>query len=288
MIVSTNIMVRHCGSNMSRISIKNFEDAGEEGQYYTATCSHIHESEESDIAAKKRTAWYHKMHSKGFRTKVAFLDDKPVGFLHIVPIEYSHWGPIGKDLMVILCQYVATELKGKGIGHALLQAAEEETMKEGKKALVVCAYYYEDFWFMPGLFYEKYGYKPVIRQKVTREGEKNFLDEEAILWKVFDESAEAPRFPVPNYQFNPIEGKVIVDLFFDTFCKPIEAQRVRDVVKEFGDKVILNEYSTDIKEIFEKYQISRAIFINGHEIGWGYTAPRAGIREAILEALEQL
>ncbi|MFW9905871.1 MAG: hypothetical protein ACFFFH_16235 [Candidatus Thorarchaeota archaeon] len=30
---------------MSEISIKNFEDAGKEGQYYTAACSHIHESE---------------------------------------------------------------------------------------------------------------------------------------------------------------------------------------------------------------------------------------------------
>lgn len=204
----------------------------------------------------------------------------------MVPIEYSHWGPIGRDLMVILCQYVRNEGKGKGIGHALLRAAEEEAKREGKKALVVCAYYYEDFWFMPALFYEKHGYTPVVRQKVTREGEKNFLDEEAILWKVFDESAEIPSFPTPNYQFQPIEGKVVVDLFADTFCKPIEAQRVRDVVKEFGSKVILNEYSTDEKEIFEKYHISRAIFINGKEIGWGYNAPREGIREAIQEALE--
>ncbi|MFX0053212.1 MAG: GNAT family N-acetyltransferase [Candidatus Hermodarchaeota archaeon] len=271
---------------MSRVSIKNFENAGKEGQYYTATCSHVHESEESDFATKKRSTWYRKMHSKGFKTKVAFLDEKPVGFLHIVPIEFSHWGPIGKDLMVILCQHVETKAKGKGIGRALLQAAEEETIKEGKKALVVCAYYYEDFWFIPALFYERHGYKPVTRQRVTREGEKNFLEEEAILWKVFDESAEPPSFPIPNYHFHPIERKIVVDLFVDTFCKPIEAQRVRDVVKEFDEKAILNEYSTDRKEIFEKYQISRAIFINGQEIGWGYNAPKEGIREAIQAALK--
>jgi len=271
---------------MARISIKDYENAGEEGQYYTATCSHVHESEESDFAAKKRDAWYSKMHSKGFKTKVAFLDEKPIGFLHIVPIEYSHWGPIGKDLMVLLCQYVTPKMKGKGIGQKLLQAAEEESRKAGKKALVVCAYYYEDFWFMPALFYEKHGYKPVIRQKVTREGEKNFLDEEAILWKVFDESAEPPVFPFPNYQYQPIEEKVVVDLFVDTFCKPIETQRVREVVKEFGDKVIINEYSTDMQEIFKKFQISRAIFINGQEVGWGYNAPKEGIREAIQKAIQ--
>jgi len=32
--------------------------------------------------------------------------------------------------------------------------------------------------------------------------------------------------------------------------------------------------------------ISRAIFVNGQEIGWGYEAPKDGIRKAIEEALE--
>lgn len=273
---------------MTTIVIKNFENAGKERQYYTATCSHIHESEESDMAAEKRSVWYKKIRSKGFRTKVAFFDEKPVGFLHMVPIESSHWGPLGKDLMVILCQHVANEVRGKGIGRTLLQTAEEETKREGRKALVVCAYYYEDFWFMPGLFYEKHGFNSVLRKKVTKKGEKDFLDEEAILWKVFDKSAEPPRFPKPNYHFHAVKGKVIVDLFSDTFCKPIEAQRVRDIVKEFGDNVILNEYSADDSQVFKKYQISRAIFINGQEIGWGYNAPKKGIREAIQRAVEHL
>ena len=35
---------------MAKISIKDYENAGEEGQYYTATCSHVHESEKSDFA----------------------------------------------------------------------------------------------------------------------------------------------------------------------------------------------------------------------------------------------
>ncbi|MFX1283924.1 MAG: GNAT family N-acetyltransferase [Promethearchaeota archaeon] len=273
---------------MIAIVIKNFENAGKEGQYYTATCSHVHESEESDLAAEERSAWYKKMRLKGFRTKVAFFDEKPVGFLHMIPIESSHWGPLGKDLMVILCQHVAVNVRGKGIGRILLQAAEEETKKAGKKALVVCAYYYEDFWFMPGLFYEKHGFTLIVCKKVTKEGEKDFLDEEAILWKVFDESAERPCFPEPNYHFHAVKGKVVIDLFIDTFCKPIEAQRVREVALEFGDDVILHEYFTDDRQIFEKYQISRAIFINGKEIGWGYNAPKKGIREAIQDAIKYL
>ncbi|MFX0124933.1 MAG: GNAT family N-acetyltransferase [Candidatus Hodarchaeota archaeon] len=238
------------------------------------------------MAAKVRRAFYEKMRPHGFRTKVAFWDGKPVGYIHTVPIEYSHWGPIGKDLMVILCQYVAKEAKCKGIGRAFLQTVGKEAKKEGKKCIVVCAYYYEDFWFIPALFYEKYGFKPIVRKKVTNIGEKEFLDEIAILWKVFDESAEPPHFPIPNYSFKPIKGKVVVDLFSDPFCKPIEAQRVRDVIEDFYGKVILNEFFTDDRETFEKYQISRAIFVNGQEIGWGYNAPRDGIRKAIQTALK--
>jgi hypothetical protein len=138
---------------------------------------------------------------------------------------------------------------------------------------------------MPALFYEKQGFAPVIRKKVTTEGEKEFLEEVAILWKVFDESAEPPRFPEPRFSFQPVEGKVVVDLFSDPFCKPIEAQRVREVVKEFGENVILREYSAENREIFERYNLSRAIFINGQEVGWGYNAPCEGIRKAIQEAL---
>ncbi|MFX1513884.1 MAG: GNAT family N-acetyltransferase [Promethearchaeota archaeon] len=273
---------------MPTINIKNFENAGEYGQYYTATCAHVHESEESDAAAETRSEWYRKMYPLGFRTKVAFIDEKPVGYLHLIPIEHSHWGPLGEDLMVIYCLNVHNEMKGKGIGRALLQAAEDETKKQGKKALVVEAYYYEDFWFIPALFFERNGFIPIERKKVIKEGEKDFLDEAAILWKVFDESAEPPCFAVPNFEFQPIENKVVVDLFSDSFCKPIEAQRVRDVVQEFGDKVIFNEYITSDRVIFEKYQISRAIFINGKEIGWGYNAPREGIQAAIQEAIETM
>ncbi|MFC2172374.1 hypothetical protein ACFLU6_07050 [Acidobacteriota bacterium] len=32
---------------------------------------------------------------------------------------------------------------------------------------------------------------------------------------------------------------------------------------------------------------TRAIFVNGKEIGWGYEAPRNGLRETISKAIEQ-
>ncbi|MFX0097467.1 MAG: GNAT family N-acetyltransferase [Candidatus Hodarchaeota archaeon] len=271
---------------MSSVVIKDLNDAGKEGQYFVSTCSHVNESDEIDSCAKKRLTWLNKMHEKGLRVKVAFLAGEPAGFLHLIPIEHSIWGPIGKDLMVLPCMYVLEEQKTKGLGKALLQAAEEETKKQGKKALVTYGYY-GDFWFMPASFFEKHGFSAVALRKVVRQGEKDFLDEEVILWKVFDETAESPQFLTPRFEFRPVEGKVVVDLFSDVFCKEMEAQRVREVVKEFGDKAILNEYPAENRGILLQYQIFRAIFVNGKEIGWGYEAPREGIRKAIKEALKR-
>jgi hypothetical protein len=59
-------------------------------------------------------------------------------------------------------------------------------------------------------------------------------------------------------------------------------------VREYGDPVILNEYSADRREVLLRYEIPRAIFVNGREIGWGYEAPKDGLREAISGALKRL
>ena len=81
----------------------------------------------------------------------------------------------------------------------------------------------------------------------------------------------------------------MVDLFWHTFCETadIEAQRVREVAAEFGDSVVLNEHCADDREILLRHQRPRGIFINGKEIGWGYEAPKEGVRKAIAKALDQ-
>ncbi len=93
----------------------------------------------------------------------------------------------------------------------------------------------------------------------------------------------------PQYQFESVPGKVVIDLFWNTFCETsdIEAQRVREVVEEFGDAVALREYSADDRTTLLDYQLPRGIFVNGKEIGWGHEAPKEGIRDAISQAVER-
>jgi thiol-disulfide isomerase/thioredoxin len=211
------------------------------------------------------------------RVLVALLDGQQAGFLYLLPIEIAPAGPVGKDLAVIQCLTVRERLKQHGAGRALVAAAEGEARASGRKGIVVGAFYH-DFWFMPAPFFEACGYTAVQRE-----------EEAALLWKVFDQSAEPPRFMERCYRFEPVEGKVVVDLFWSRSCltTDTEAQRVREVAAEYGDAVLLRAYSADDPAIRARYGIYRAIFIHGREVSWGYEAPKEGLRAAIREALKR-
>lgn len=250
-------------------------------EYFVGTCTHTHESEEMDSSASRRLAWLRAMHRNGSRVKVATLADKRSGFLHVIPIEFCPWGPLGRDLLVIPC--LVSVNKGHGVGRALLAAADEEARCQGRKGIVTIAYYH-DFWFMPASFFEANGF---LKCEGAKQGYFDSKSRAAVLWRALDEHAEAPVLLKPENEFKPIPGKVVIDLFWNEFCQTsnIEAQRVREVAAEFGDSVALNEYSADDRPLLLRHQIARGIFINGREIYWGYEAPRDGIREAITQAL---
>ena len=63
---------------------------------------------------------------------------------------------------------------------------------------------------------------------------------------------------------------------------------MREVAAEFGDAVALREYCSDDPTIRDRYGIERAILIDGREVGWGYEAPKSGLRQKIREAQQQL
>lgn len=259
---------------MPDLEVRN---VGPDTIHFVGACSHVGESKEIDAASRRRLAWMKAAEQQGFETKVALLDGEPVGFAYVMPIEISPWGPMGADLAVLPCLWVLPEHKGNGAGKKLLAEAERAASEAGYGALVTTAYYH-DFWFMPAGFFEASDYTRIAQR-----------EDQVLLWKVFDAGAESPRFLRRKFVFKPVKGKVVVDLFSNTFCLTcaVEAERVREVVKEYGDSVILNEYSADNRETLLRYEIPRGIFVNGKEIGWGYEAPKDGIREALSEALRK-
>lgn len=249
-------------------------DMRSEDEEFVGSCTHIDETAEYTASCQRRVPWLRDRYEQGLRVKVALLDGAHAGFLYVMPIELAPWGPVGRDLMSIQCLAIKSEAESRGIGRCLVTAAEKETQIQDRKAITVVAFYH-DFWFMPAPFFEKCGFKVAVRK-----------EESAILWKVFDSSAEPPLFLDRHYEFAPKYCKVIIDLFWSRSCltTDTEAERVREVVDEFDDSVLLREYCSDDPEIRLKYGIFRAIFVNGKEVGWGYEAPRNGLRRKIREA----
>jgi len=250
-------------------------------EYFVATCTHTHESEETDLSAAKRLAWLRSMHTNGSRVKVATLAGELAGFLHVIPIELCPWGPLGRDLLAIPC--LVSVKKGRGVAKALVAAAEEEARCQGRKGIVTIGYYH-DFWFMPASFFEANDF---LKCGGIRQEYGDPKSRAAVLSRAFDEHVEAPLVLKPKYEFKTIPGKVVIDLFWNAFYQTsnIEAQRVREVAAEFGDLVTLNQHSADDRAGLLRHQIARGIFIDGREIYWGYEAPKDGIRAAITQAL---
>ena len=256
-------------------------DLTDEHMLFVAACTHIDDlDEEMDRARRVRESWLRNALTKGLKVKVAIDKGKPVGFAHCLPIELGAWGMSGKDLMTIPCltlnyKRVYNRVQSSGYGRALMGAVEAEARKN-KKAVAVLAYD-TDFWFMPASFFKKLGYQEVGRQGGT-----------VLMLKAF-ELVDPPSMHKLNYKPKLIEGKVVVDVFWNPICLTsiIEIQRVREVCAEYIDKVVLREFNCGSKEVLEKYQTSRALFVNRKYKFWGYEAPRDELRKMIEEALKE-
>ena len=254
-------------------------DMQPEDEDFVSTCSHVDESAEIDACGRRRARLLHDLIDRGAVVKAALLDGTHVGFAHGVPIELSSWGPVGERLTVIPCLYVQDRSARQGIGRALIAAVEADARRTGRCGTTTMAY--RDLpgaeWFMPAAFFEHLGYEEV-------DGRGRYV----LLWKPFTDDAESPRFLDPAYAYVPVAGKVVVDLFWNGFCptSDIEAERVRNVCAEFDDQVILNASCAEDRNALLACQIPRAIYVDGTEIGWGYEAPKDGIRVAIERALE--
>jgi GNAT superfamily N-acetyltransferase len=271
---------------MKRITVRDMQPDDEE---FVGTCGHVGETKERTASCWRRIPWLREQHRYGLRVKVALIDGRHVGFLYAMPVEIAPWGPVGRDLMAIQC-LAANKPAGQGIGRALMEAAEEEARRQERKGIIVIAYYH-DFWFMPAYFFEKCGYSRIGEiAEVTDVAERIYMSNRALLWKVFYDSAEPPRFHKPNYVFKPVSGKVVVDLFTTRSCRTydVEAQRVREVAGEFGGSVVLREYCADDPKVRDEYGLCRGIFINGKAVGWGAEAPKDNVRTEVEKAKQKI
>jgi len=138
-------------------------------------------SEEMKEAGDHKRAWYEKMKDQGLGVKLALDDTGEVGgMIQYAPIEHTFVE--GQELHFIYCIWVHGYKKGRGnfqkrgMGKALLKAAESDAKEKGAKGMVAWGISLP-FW-MRASWFKKQGYTKVDKQGI-----------QVLLWKPFTNDA---------------------------------------------------------------------------------------------------
>ena len=167
-------------------------------------------SDEIKEAGDHKACWYEYMKDKGLCVKLA-LDDRSVvgGMIQYIPIEFS--SAQGQHLYFIPCIWVHGYKKGRGnfqkrgMGKALLHAAEEDARELGSKGMVAWGLWIP-VW-MKASWYKRQGYR-----KIDRDGLR------VLLWKPFAEDAVAPKWIRRRKKPEATPGQVTVTAFINGWC----------------------------------------------------------------------
>ncbi len=220
-------------------------------------------SEAMKNSGYKKREWYEKMKDKGLKVKLVLDDnDALAGFIQYLPIEHSYVE--GKDLYFATCIWIhghtagVGNLQGKGMGKALLKAAEEEVKALGANGLV-CWGISGPYW-MRADWFQKHGYEPVDQD-----------DWAVLLWKPFSSDAVPPRWIKQKKNPPLYPGKVTVSAFVNGWCpaQNINYEHTKKAVTQFGDKIVFHEYDTTDRETLLEWGIADAIYINEENITTG-------------------
>ena len=239
-------------------------------------------SEEIREAGDHKQKWYQRMKDRGLRVKLAEDDRGTVGgMIQYLPVEEAHLE--GRDLYFIYCIWVHGYRQGrgnfqkKGMGTALLAAAEDDARNLGAKGLAAWGVALP--FFMRASWFKKKGYVTADRIGI-----------QMLLWKRFAEDAKAPRWIRPAKRPGKARGKVNVTAFVNGWCpaQNMVFERAKRAAAEFGDKVEFEEIHTGDPEVFREWGISDGLFIDGKEISTGPPPSYDKIRKKIAQRVKRL
>jgi len=232
-------------------------------------------SDDIKEAGDHKQEWYEHMKDKGVRVKFA-MDENGVigGMIQYVPIEYSIFK--GENLYVVLCIWVHGHKIGignfqkRGMGTALLEAAEEDCKQLGSLGLVTWGLIVPAF--MRASWFKRKGYRVVDKNGIMR-----------LLWKPFDERAIPPVFIKPVKK--PLKGaeKVNVTVFKNGWCPAMNMvyERAKRASSTIREKIDFQEFDTFDREILQEWGIQDGLFIDGKEVRTGPPPSYEKIRKKI-------
>ncbi len=252
-------------------------------EYESLYCQCLEDwSDEIKEAGDHKARYYQRMKDRGLGVKLALDDRGEVGgMIQYVPVQ---WAPIkGRDLYFVMCIWVHGHKKGRGnfqkrgMGRALLQAAEEDVRARGARGLA--AWGLSLPFFMRASWFKKHGYRPVDK-----------LGMQVLLWKPFSESGEPPRWIRPKKKPEPIAGKVRVTALSSGWC-PVQSmalERARRAAAEVGDKVEFEVIEAYDQSTTDEWGMSDGLFIDDREVRTGPPPSFNKIKKRIVHRAKRL
>jgi GNAT superfamily N-acetyltransferase len=218
--------------------------------------------EEFAKGVPRRREWQRSFGERGFSAKLAIDDDGEVaGMVQYVPVEHAPHvaGEVGT--WVILCIWVHAyqeglgDRRGRGLGSALLEAAEADMRSRG--ATGVAAWGLTQPFWMNAPWFEEHGYR--------RVEDRGWY---ALTFKAFKEGAIEPRWIVERKRPEPIPGKVRVSSFEPGWCTSgnLIHRWAKDAAAELGEPVLFEEFDTSDPEVVAHWGISTGLFVDGEEL----------------------
>jgi GNAT superfamily N-acetyltransferase len=239
-------------------------------------------SEDIKEAGTLKREWYQRMKDRGLRVKVSLDENGTIGGM-------IHYGPIenvaiqGENLYYVYCIWVHGYSKGRGnfqkrgMGKALLQAAEEDVQQLGAKGLVVWGVSIPVF--MRASWFRKQSYSQIDNDGMIK-----------LLWKRFSAEAIPPKWAKQKRKPSLLPGKVVVTCLRNGWCpgQNLACERAKRAAAEFKEKVILNEVDTFEKEVGMEWGASDALYVDSKQIRTGPPPSYEKIRKVIEKRVRRL
>jgi len=254
-----------------------------EPEYYDTYFNCLEDwSGEMKEASDHKACWFHKFKERGLRVKIAVNKDNAVtGMIQYLPVEESEID--GNGLYFILCIWVhghnegIGNYQGKGIGTALLNAAENDAKDLGAKGMAAWGLWLP-FW-MKASWFKKHGYKKADRDSLR-----------LLVWKPFSDNAHPPHWIHQKQAVPKNPGIVTVTAFINGWCpaQNLVFERAKRASMAFDGKVIFEAIDTSDREVFLKWGITDGIFIDGKQISYGPPLPYEKLFKIILKKVKKL
>ncbi len=239
-------------------------------------------SDEMKESGNHKTCWYEKYKDKGLRVKLSLNENGEVGgMIQYLPIEHSI--AKGKDLYFILCIWVHGYKEGrgsfqkKGMGRALIQAAEKDVKSLGGKGMVAWGLWIP-VW-MKASWFKKQGYKKADRDSIR-----------VLMWKPFTDDVQPPKWVKQNKKPKGEAGKVVVTSYINGWCpaQNIAHERAKRACADFGNYVEYKTIDTSDRQTFLEWGISDALYVNTKNINTGPPPSYEKIKKIIGRQLKNI